>query len=596
MKTTIRCPICGHENRGDARFCQGCGKPLPPGGAGAPKQATKPLTKSAAPQQASASDLPGTRPLPSASTAFAPLPAGALLREGRYLILEDRSTNEHMNLYLVEDTKPVRMCPNCQEEIFDPEEQFCFSCGADLSSVEPLHLRYLMQESADAQAFTNEAQLLGMNLDHPGLRLPHAIFTEAPYGPPRRYRVKPESAPPPASSLPKPQELHHVLEWGLSLAQALAYLHQHQVTLRECSLENILVDGKVAQWMNFGAARVISPQSRSESASYFVQDVQGLARALFHLATGKPRYTPDLRPSNPLPNRVAKLFSQALSGPPGIMATDFAASLEAALGEIRRPESVTLAIGSRTDVGQERSLNEDSLSTLDQSSVFRSVRTPLGLFVVADGMGGHEAGDAASRLAISTIHQQAVNDILTPASSGRPLPALKQWLTTAAQAANRAVYDERKAAGTDMGTTLVMAIFIGDKATIANVGDSRAYLLKQDQINQITTDHSLVERLVATGQITPQEALNHPQRNVIYRVIGDKPRLEVDIFEQRLAPGEALLLCSDGLSGMVTDEKIHRIWRTSTSPQDACDRLVEAANQAGGEDNITVVIVQVNRS
>ena len=110
---------------------------------------------------------------------------------------------------------------------------------------------------------------------------------------------------------------------------------------------------------------------------------------------------------------------------------------------------------------------------------------------------------------------------------------------------------------------------------------------------QISVDHSLVERLVATGQITREEAANHPQKNVIYRVIGDKASVENDIFEQRLAPGEALLLCSDGLDGMVPDDQIWHIWRTSTSPREACERLVEAANEAGGVDNITTVIVQV---
>ena len=138
-----------------------------------------------------------------------------------------------------------------------------------------------------------------------------------------------------------------------------------------------------------------------------------------------------------------------------------------------------------------------------------------------------------------------------------------------------------------------MALVVGDMATIANVGDSRAYLLTQNKITQITTDHSLVERLVATGQITRDEANHHPQRNVIYRVIGDKPHTEIDLFRQLLHIGEALLLCSDGLSGMVPDEQIWQIWRTSTSPQEACDRLVEVANQAGGVDNITVVVVQV---
>jgi len=132
-------------------------------------------------------------------------------------------------------------------------------------------------------------------------------------------------------------------------------------------------------------------------------------------------------------------------------------------------------------------------------------------------------------------------------------------------------------------------------ATIANVGDSRAYLLNQTEITQISTDHSLVERLVATGQITREEAANHPQRNIIYRVLGDRPEVEADLFQLRLAPGEALLLCSDGLSGMVPDRRIWQTWQTSISPQDACDLLVEAAIQAGGDDNITIVIVQAAR-
>jgi len=227
--------------------------------------------------------------------------------------------------------------------------------------------------------------------------------------------------------------------------------------------------------------------------------------------------------------------------------------------------------------------------------VFRSASLPVGLYVVADGMGGHEVGDVASRRAVEAVAQQAVAEVLAQATLGGPLPDARQWLAAAAQNANRVVHDQRKAAGTDMGTTLVMALLVGSTATVANVGDSRAYLLKDDSIVQITTDHSLVERLVATGQITPEEAVDHPQRNIIYRVIGDKPRVEVDLFEQLLAPAEALLLCSDGLSAMVPDERIWQVWRSSVSPQDACDRLVEAANDAGGEDNITVVIVQAAR-
>jgi len=513
-----------------------------------------------------------------------------LLHDGQYVVEEARTNNERSNVYLVEDITPVRLCHNCQAAVADPQELFCSLCGADLSGVEPSYLRYLMQESADEQTFAVEAQLLGMRLEHPGLLLPRDVFVEAPYGPPRHYLVEPEFSPPLATSLPVPQELYQVLEWGISLAQALDYLHSHYVTLREAGpgyINHTAVVGKKARWAHLGVAYVVPPAD-GPTTSYFAQDVQGLATVLLYLATGQQQVT-----HIQLPEQVAMIFSQAFTAPTRLTAATFATALEAALQELRRPASVILVVGCRTDVGQERSLNEDSLLTLDIAPVFRSISMPVGLFAVADGMGGHEAGEVASMLVIQAIARQTVSEVLSPAATGEPPPDARQWLTDTALIANQSVYDQRQAADTDMGTTLVMALFVGSTATIANIGDSRAYLLKQDEIVQVTTDHSLVERLVATGQITPEEAANHPQRNIIYRVIGDKPQVKADLFEQQLALGEALLLCSDGLSGMVPDGQIWHIWRTSTSPQEACDRLVEASNQAGGEDNITVVIVQV---
>jgi len=600
----MKCPNCGYENRESARFCHRCGTALTaqsPTGPGISQQRTKPLTRPLRPQSpSSAATSPNpsskrreeldTRPLPGASVAFALLPEGALLHDGRYVVVEARTNNERSNVYMVEDTTPVRSCPNCQAEATDPQEQFCPLCGADLSGIEPSYLRYLMQENSDERAFAVEAQLLEMRLEHPGLLLPHDVFAEAPYGPPRCYLVEPEFSPPLTTSLPVPQELHQVLEWGVSLAQALDYLHSHHVTLREIGpgyTNHIAVVGKKARWAHLGVAYVIPPEA-GPTANHFAQDVRGLAAVLLYLATGQQQVT-----HAQLPEQVAAIFSQAITAPTRFTAATFATALETALQELRRPASVTLVIGRRTDVGQERSLNEDSLLTLDIALVFRSISMPVGLFAVADGMGGHEAGEVASQLVVQAIARQAVSEVLSPAASGELLPDVREWLTAATLTANQSVYDRRKAAGTDMGTTLVMALFVGNTATIANIGDSRAYLLKQDKIVQITTDHSLVERLVATGQITPEEAANHPQRNVIYRVIGDKPRVKADLFEQQLAPGEALLLCSDGLSGMVPDEQIWHTWRTSTSPQEACDRLVEAANQAGGGDNITAVMVQV---
>jgi serine/threonine protein phosphatase PrpC len=558
----MKCPICGSDNRKGARFCLDCGALL--------------------------EGESITRPLPAASVTFAPLPEGALLHDGRYEVVEVRTTDERLNVYVAEDTDWVRLCPNCRTETSDAQEQYCSSCGADLSGIEPLRLCYLIQESADEQAFAVEAQLLGMDLKHAGLLLPREIFVQAPYGPPRHYMVESEFSPPPATSLPVPQGLNQVLGWGVSLAQALDDLHRHNVTLGEVVLDHVAIAGKQALWAHLGTAHIAAPAAHSMAASDFAQDVQGLGAVLVYLATGE-RQAAHIH----LPEPVAATLSQALTAPTTLTAAAFATALDAALQELRRPTSVTLVAGRRTDVGQERALNEDSLLTLDVASVFRSASVPVGLFVVADGMGGHEAGDVASRLAIQAIARRAASEVLPSAVADEPLPAARQWLTATALAANRAVYDQRKSAGTDMGTTLVMALVVGDVATIANVGDSRAYLLNEAEIVQITTDHSLVERLVATGQLTREEAAHHPQKNIIYRVMGDKSQVEVDLFEQRLVPGEALLLCSDGLSGMVPDRQMWQIWHTSTSPQDACDRLVEAANQAGGEDNVTVVILQV---
>jgi protein phosphatase len=245
-----------------------------------------------------------------------------------------------------------------------------------------------------------------------------------------------------------------------------------------------------------------------------------------------------------------------------------------------------------------RDLNEDSLLTLELDRVHCSISRPIGLYVVADGMGGHAAGDVASGLAINTIAEKMVTHLLMPQLAGdvdsESFDA-QRWLADVIQAANLAVYRQREATGTNMGTTLVAAIVIGDTAHVANVGDSRAYFINDEGIHQITTDHSLVERLVALGQITPGEARVHPQRNVIYRTIGDKEEVEADFFVQRLNPGDSLLLCSDGLSGRVEDAEIWRLVRRCRSPQEACEQLVRAANDRGGYDNVTVIIVQAQQ-
>ncbi|MGC9400518.1 MAG: Stp1/IreP family PP2C-type Ser/Thr phosphatase [Anaerolineae bacterium] len=581
----MKCPKCGYENRPGAHFCQQCGATL---NAGHPS-GIQTDSQTVNPEQSAVNDPAATQPLPQIQSGYAPLPVGAVIG-GRYVVQGLQKSADQSASYLVEDLEPARLCPQCNTVIDDADEQFCVTCGADISETPLVHLRYQLEETTDPQAFSAERQLLELRLHHPGLHLPLAIFSETPYGPERHYRLLSEFSTPTAISMPVPQELNDVLTWCSDLASALAHLHRHQVVLATPHLNHVVIADKEAAWVNLDQAYVISPKSRGRVPDLLNQDVQGLAGLCLYLATGQRQLSPDLD----LPGSLQALLAQAFNG--RLMAPEFSERLDAELQQLRRPESVMLVVGQKTDVGQVRTLNEDSLLTLQMTPVYRSRSQPVGVFAVADGMGGHDAGDVASHLTCAVIARQAVAEVMTPLAQEKPPPEPGAWLTDVVQTANRELYETRTAARSEMGTTLTLAFVQGDTAVIANVGDSRAYHLTPEGLTQITTDHSLVERLVETGQITRAEAANHPQKNVIYRVMGDRPKVEADLFDQRLQIGEALLLCSDGLSGMVPDDKIWHLWKTSYSPQQACDRLIEAANQAGGEDNITVIVVQATHS
>lgn len=256
----------------------------------------------------------------------------------------------------------------------------------------------------------------------------------------------------------------------------------------------------------------------------------------------------------------------------------------------QRPPDISWEIAGLTDVGRKRHLNEDNMVMIE---VRRPDMGPCGLYVVADGMGGHEGGEVASQLTVDTI--QAHFDQTPPAPENVPF---EEWLKGAIMAANEIVIAHQKdnTQPKKMGATLVMAFVANGQAHIANVGDSRAYRLTDNGIQQITTDHSLVERLIEIGQITREEARNHKQRNVVYSTIGDKATLQIGFHHLDLQPGNRLLLCSDGLSGMLTDEQIFNINRDHRSPAEVCKILVRAANAAGGDDNITVIIIEMGRN
>lgn len=243
-----------------------------------------------------------------------------------------------------------------------------------------------------------------------------------------------------------------------------------------------------------------------------------------------------------------------------------------------------LVVAQRTDVGRKRQHNEDNVAYIIPKDEQLLARKGA-LFIVADGMGGHAAGEVASEIAVSTVcnlyYQNTDPDV--PAN-----------LVSAIRYANLAIYQSAREnqQQNGMGTTCVTAVLRGETAFVANVGDSRAYLARRGMVKQVTQDHSWVMEQIQMGNLSEEEARTHEMRNVITRSLGPFPDVDVDIFAEQLEEGDALVLCSDGLSGMMTNIDILRIVE-SFSPQESVIQLLEYANAQGGADNITAIVIRV---
>ncbi len=273
-----------------------------------------------------------------------------------------------------------------------------------------------------------------------------------------------------------------------------------------------------------------------------------------------------------------------------------------------------LSVAGLTDVGRQRELNEDLFY---YRVVQASDEGPLGLFVVADGMGGHLAGEVASQWAVQTLKRElaplfrpqdpsvtrrldaeALGSVGQGATIRLAETDLARMLGHAVERANQVLlgyaHKHPDEAG-GMGSTLTLAVVEDGRLTVANVGDSRAYLWRDGSLRQLTEDHSVPGALLKQGRITVEEAHEHPHRHILYRCLGLKPNLEVDIYPAvELRPGDTLMLCSDGLWDMIyPSERLSAFLASEAGPLFICRRLVDAANEAGGEDNITVVLVRV---
>jgi serine/threonine protein phosphatase PrpC len=541
----IVCSKCRTENQLESKFCARCGAPLPQA---AP---TKPLVSN---------DLPAaSRPtMPLVETDFPP----DLVDLTPEIYPSDAGWGEEVTrLSLPFEPLPVGafVGPYIVNQLLEESAEVNRYYVRD----EEETAVYILKESAQWEILRTELELIGLGIQGEGLQPPVYAFQQR-IGVTRYYVLLPAAG---------------------DIIGNLAVLHDQQIGFGPIDARRISVEGDEAYFHNFADCLL------SANSQQYAQEVHQLAAMLYMLLTGEKAYTPQ----NNLPVILKPLFDQLLAQMQPMPAANLAQELSQLVEQIRRPASLDLRVGRQTDVGMVRQLNEDSLCTMELVWNNQSQNKAVGVYIVADGMGGHEGGEIASGLTIKAIMQLATEELFAPTTRG-DAPDYDVWLKKAVEAANTAVYERSKQSHNDMGTTVVMALIAGNEAHIAHVGDSRAYHISQKEIEQITTDHSLVERLVATGQISREEARYHPQSNVIYRTIGDKAKIEVDITTVHIAPGEHLLLCSDGLSGMVTDERIHEIIRQAPSPQSACAELIHAANAAGGDDNITVVIVKSETS
>lgn len=244
------------------------------------------------------------------------------------------------------------------------------------------------------------------------------------------------------------------------------------------------------------------------------------------------------------------------------------------------PRSPVITWAGRTDVGVVRSGNEDNYLMLPE----------LGVFIVADGMGGHAAGEVASEMAVRIVAQELGNP------GGKSDPEVAEVMRRAIQRANAAIF-ERTLTEHDkrgMGTTATLLVLNGPRYLIGQVGDSRAYVLREQRLLQLTKDHSYVQEQVDAGYLTPEQARTHPYSNVITRCVGANSDVVPDIYVGALKPGDKYLLASDGLTGMLEDSDLQDVLRANPEPQAVVDVLITEANRRGGLDNITAIVVRVD--
>ncbi|MGQ9611329.1 MAG: Stp1/IreP family PP2C-type Ser/Thr phosphatase [Chloroflexus sp.] len=573
----MRCSTCGTENRSNARCCAGCGQPLP-GREPLPvtdaclstmlTQAIDPLTSPLSGEEEMmevnlplfANRFAPTYPLPD------PWPVGPLE---------------------VRDLAPWQRCWACGSVANEANESYCIDCGAALEvRTYPAFLSVRTKPQGPA--------LISRLADPLARAMLPDIVDQYEFDEWQLTVLLDQELQP----LNTPLDETTALTIGAALARLLVNLHSAGISLGTFTIDDLgLIGPAQICFRHVNHLRLVSDDER---ATAFQTDLRILTDVLERL-TAIPRTTQRLDEATIIDaeqatDSLGTILRQIRTGEL-TDATAVARRLEALRDERTHPVPLLQVAGAYSDVGRVRDHNEDSLFKLTLCQENNGQRQSWGLYIVADGMGGHAAGEVASGLAVRHAAQTIIDSYLQQMLAGPRLyheADMQSLVRQAVLVANEAIYNEGRAQANDMGSTLTMALVVGDRAVVANVGDSRTYLFRNGKLQRISQDHSLVMRLVELGHLSEDEIYSHPQRNAVLRSLGDRAEPEIDLFQVRLRPGDAILLCSDGQWEMTRDPVMERIITEEADPQEACKALVAAANQAGGEDNIAVIMVRLS--
>lgn len=612
------CSTCGTENRTEALFCSRCGEkfaqncsspalfqPSPDDNRWLETRLslTSEEERETSPQEADISTAPlvleaaGTpvkeKTMEQASPPNEPLFAGRY--ELRSITGEDLDSSlpQHVN---AGDHEPWRRCWSCgsttnEEPEGEVESLYCNDCGASLIGKE-YHGWLTSSSEPVGAALVNDVLSASARATLPEL---WDQVSDAD-----RTLVLLRDTGRPSLSLPLDEMT--ALRVGVGLASLMSELHSEGLLLGALEPSDLEIGPDGAPHLRDAPdmARIKDPEGPARAKAQR-EDLRKLA-ALLEACTEAPRTTQRLQEDEAdalIDNGSEEpLFTSILREVRTSKIDDaktLAQTLQNLLDDRTKPVPLRALIGAATHTGMIRDHNEDSFLAFELGMNNSSSDRTWGLYIVADGMGGHAAGEVASGLAIRGAANVVLDEYIAPTldSNGSfDEESAKEIVRRAVLRANEYVIKEGLARGNDMGTTITMALVIGNRAIIGNIGDSRTYIYKGNELRRVSKDHSLVMRLVELGQISEDDIYSHPQRNAVLRSLGDKTNIEVDVFSERLAADDMLFLCSDGQWEMTRNNEMAEIIETAASPQAACDELIRAANAAGGEDNITSIVVK----